>query len=115
MFSASFMFTTTNLDEEFFRLDGLILEAAEATDGYLGKENWVSEDGEKRNSVYYWQDREALGQFARHPQHLEAKKQYQKWYGGFHVVISAVTKSYGDGAFDHITPNNRPVRRPKTT
>jgi transcription elongation factor/antiterminator RfaH len=50
---------------------------------------------------------EALGQFARHPRHLEAKRRYTEWYGGFHVVIAEVQKSYGDGALDHVTPNAR--------
>lgn len=114
MLSASFIFTETALDDEFFRLDGLIAQAAEDTDGFLGKENWQTADGTKRNSIYYWQDQVALQAFSRHPLHQKAKQEYQKWYGGFHVVISEVVKSYGDGAFDHITPNNRPQRRPKT-
>ena len=114
MISASFIFTETDLDQEFFRLDGLIAEAAEATPGFLGKENWMTADRGKRNSIYYWKDQTALKAFSSHPLHLEAKQQYQKWYGGFHVVISEVVKSYGDGAFDHVTPNNRPSKRPKT-
>ncbi|MEL6532039.1 MAG: DUF4188 domain-containing protein [Pseudomonadota bacterium] len=107
MLMASFIFTETDLDETFFTLDALILEAAEATPGYIGKENWVSQDGGTRNSVYYWRDQKALAQFARHPKHLEAKRQYEKWYGGFHVVISEIKKSYGDGALAHLTPNDR--------
>jgi heme-degrading monooxygenase HmoA len=114
MLSASFIFTETTLDEEFFHLDGLIAQAAEATPGFLGKENWVTADGTKKNSIYYWEDQAALKAFSSHPTHLDAKKQYENWYGGFHVVISKVVKSYGDGAFAHVTPNTRPVRRPKT-
>ena len=115
MISASFIFTETNLTDAFFKLDGLIAKAAEATPGFIGKEGWVSPDGTKKNSIYYWEDHAALKAFSTHPLHLEAKQQYQKWYGGFHVVISEVTKSYGDGAFDHLTPNTRPTRQPKTT
>ena len=107
MISASFIFSQTEVTEEFLELDAMIARAAEATDGFLGKENWVSEDGTKRNSIYYWRDGTALAPFTRHPLHLEAKRHYQEWYGGFHVVISEVTKSYGDGAFQHITPNTR--------
>lgn len=107
MFMASFIFTEKNLDEEFFRLDELIAQAAEQTDGFIGKENWVSPDGAKRNSVYYWENQDALREFSRHPKHIEAKQKYQAWYGGFHIVISEVVKSYGDSAFDHITPNSR--------
>lgn len=112
MISASFIFTETDLDDEFFRLDGLIAQAAEATPGFLGKENWVTSDGAKKNSIYYWEDKAALKVFSSHPLHLEAKRQYQKWYGGFHVVISEVVKSYGDGTLAHVTPNNRPAKRP---
>lgn len=112
MLSASFIFTETNLDDEFFRLDGLIAQAAEQTDGFLGKENWVSTDGTRRNSIYYWAHEAALKAFSGHPLHLEAKAQYEKWYGGFHVVISEIKKSYGDGGIAHLTPNNRP-RRPR--
>lgn len=107
MLMASFIFTETNLDAEFFRLDALILQAAEDTPGYLGKENWQTADGAKRNSVYYWESADALRAFSSHPTHVEAKKQYEQWYGGFHVVISEVTKSYGDAAFAHLTPNSR--------
>lgn len=107
MFSASFIFTERELDDEFFALDAKIEAAAAATDGFLGKESWVSVDGSKRNSVYYWRDREALGVFSRHPLHLEAKRQYERWYSGFHVVIAEVVKSYGDSAWSHATPNER--------
>lgn len=108
MISASFIFTEKLLSDEFHQLDGLIAKAAEATEGYIGKESWVAADGSgKRNSVYYWEHEAALSVFARHPAHLEAKRRYQEWYGGFHVVIAELRKSYGDGAFDHVTPNRR--------
>ena len=45
--------------------------------------------------------------FSMHPRHIEAKRQYKKWYKGFHVVISEIQQSYGDGFFPHITPNSR--------
>ena len=107
MYSAQFIFETSHVTEEFLALDALILEAAEDNSGYIGKENWISETGERRNSIYYWQDQTSLREFSIHPKHLEAKKRYQEWYSGFHVVISEVTKTYGDSAFDHVTPNSR--------
>ncbi|MEM1378174.1 MAG: DUF4188 domain-containing protein, partial [Pseudomonadota bacterium] len=92
-------------------LDGLIEEAAKANAGFVGKDVWVSEDGQRRNSTYYWKDKAALGEFARHPLHLKAKKQYERWYTGFHVIISEVTKTYGDGGIDHVTPDARAKTR----
>ena len=50
MLMASFIFTEKNLNETFFALDALIEEAAEATPGFLGKERWVTPEGDKRNS-----------------------------------------------------------------
>jgi heme-degrading monooxygenase HmoA len=107
MLSAAFIFVDGTLDDEFFRLDSQIEEAAKATDGYLGVERWVEPDGKKRNSTYYWRDDAALKAFANNPTHLEAKRQYQKWYDGFHVVISRIEKTYGDGALETILPDSR--------
>ncbi len=107
MISAAFIFIPGAYDDAFRALDALIEEAAEQTPGYLGVDRWVSEDGAKRNSTYYWTDAAALEPFARHPKHIEAKRRYREWYDGFHVVISEVVKSYGDGAIAHATPNGR--------
>ncbi len=107
MLSAQFIFETSTLDEEFFTLDALIDDAARENEGFVGKDNWVTEDGSRRNSIYYWNDEQSLRAFAMHPKHLEAKRRYQDWYSGFHIVISEVKKSYGDSAFTHVTPNSR--------
>lgn len=111
MLSVSFVFEEKELDDAFFRLDALIDEAAAAIDGFAGKESWVASDGGRRCSVYYWRDRDALTQFARHPSHIEAKRQYERWYAGFHIVIAEVMKSYGDGRIDHPTPYERQASR----
>ncbi len=107
MYSASFIFEPGTYDEKFHELDALIEAAANATVGYLGLEVWKSTDGLKTNAVYYWQTLESLKEFATHPKHLEAQRQYKRWYKGFHIVITQVIKSYGDGAISHITPNER--------
>jgi heme-degrading monooxygenase HmoA len=107
MYSASFIFEPGAFDDKFHALDALIQAAAEATDGYLGQENWKSADGKKINAIYYWTSLEALKEFSSHPKHLEAKSQYTQWYRGFHIVIAEIVKSYGDGGLDHITPNQR--------
>ena len=107
MFSAAFIFKPGTYDEEFHRLNGLIDNAANATDGYLGAETWKSADGKTLNATYYWETLDALKQFSMHPSHLEAKKQYSRWYDGYHIVISEVIRSYGDDTIDHLTPNDR--------
>ena len=107
MFSASFIFELGTYDDKFYALDALIQAAAEATHGYLGQENWRSSDGKKVNAIYYWTSLASLKEFSSHPKHLEAKRQYQLWYKSFHIVISEIVKSYGDGRLAHITPNTR--------
>jgi heme-degrading monooxygenase HmoA len=107
MYSAAFIFRPGTYDDEFHRLNGLIDAAANATEGYLGSESWQSADGATINATYYWASLEALQTFSRNPHHLEAKKQYDRWYDAYHIVISEVLKSYGDDALDHITPNDR--------
>ncbi len=107
MYSAAFIFEPGAYDERFHTLDALIEEAALATPGYLGAELWHSPDGVLRNATYFWESEEALRSFSAHPKHLEAKRQYTQWYKGFHIVISQVLRSYGDGKIAHITPNQR--------
>ncbi len=107
MYCAAFIFIAGNFDERYFALDALIDAAAKATPGFLGQENWKSDDGQRINASYYWTSLDALKAFSNHPKHLEAKRQYQQWYQGFHVVISQVLRSYGDGKIAHLTPNER--------
>ena len=107
MYSAAFIFRPGTYDDEFHRLNGLIDEATKATDGYLGAETWHSADGKTLNATYYWDSLEALQSFSRDPNHLQAKKQYSRWYDGYHIVVSEVLKSYGDDVIDHLTPNDR--------
>lgn len=107
MYSAAFIFKPGTYDDEFHRLNGLIDEAAKSTEGYLGAETWKSGDGKVLNATYYWDNLDALNSFSRNPHHLEAKKQYSKWYDGYHIVVSEVLRSYGDETIPHFTPNDR--------
>ena len=107
MYSAEFIFEPGRYDDQFYSLDRQIQEVAESLDGFLGRETWRSVDGKKVNAVYYWRDEKSLEVFSMHPKHLEAKRQYSNWYAGFHVVISKVQRSYGDGNIVHTTPNER--------
>ena len=107
MFSAAFIWEPGTYDAEFSELNALIEAAAIAAPGYLGVEEWQSEDGKRRNATYYWESQEGLKALSTHPKHLEAKRKYAQWYNGYHVVISEVVRSYGDSAFAHITPSKR--------
>ena len=107
MYSAAFMWEPGDYDNEFHRLNGLIDEVARSLPGYLGVDSWQSADGARRCAVYYWDSLDTLKSFSRHPTHLEAKRQYSRWYKGYHIVVSEVLRSYGDEAFDHVTPNER--------
>jgi heme-degrading monooxygenase HmoA len=107
VYSVAFIFEPGVYDSEFHRLNELIDEAARSMQGFLGSESWRSPDGKRSNATYYWATLEALKAFSRHPKHLEAKRQYSRWYDGYHIVVSEVIQSYGDGAFTHVTPNRR--------
>ena len=103
MISAAFIFEPGIYDARFLALDARIEAAAVATPGYLGRETWQSEDGQRFNATYYWTDMAALKAFSTNADHPEAKRDYKLWYKGFHIVISEVLRAYGDGALDHIT------------
>ena len=107
MYCAAFIFEPGRYDDRFHALDAQIEAAAQANPGFLGRETWQSEDGQRFNATYYWTDLESLKVFSQNPQHLEAKREYQRWYKGFHIVISQVIRSYGDGTLHHITSNDR--------
>ena len=107
MYSASFIFKPGDYDDEFHRLNELIDAAATATPGYLGAESWYSKDGDTVNATYYWDNLNALKRFSQHPKHVEAKRQYQRWYDAYHIVVAEIVKSYGDSRMHHVTPNER--------
>lgn len=109
MYSAAFIFQPSQYDDEFHRLNAIIDDVAKSLSGFLGVESWQSADGRLRNATYYWRDLETLKVFSTHPAHQEAKRQYAKWYDSYHVVVSQVIRSYGDGSLIHITPNDRLV------
>ena len=103
MYSAAFIFQPGTYDAEFHRLDALIDEVARSSEGFLGSETWISPDGKTKNATYYWTNLESLKVFSQHPDHIEAKRNYAKWYDGYHVIISKIERVYGDGALEHPT------------
>ncbi|MFS2067596.1 antibiotic biosynthesis monooxygenase family protein [Pseudomonas sp. CT11-2] len=107
MYIASFIYKPGQRDEEFNRLSTLIDEVAISIEGFVGTQSWCSADGELVNASYYWQDEASIREFASHPRHLEAKRQYRKWYAGYQVVIAKVERAYGDDSFELFVPNGR--------
>jgi heme-degrading monooxygenase HmoA len=107
MYSAAFIFEPGQYDAEFHTLNELIDKAARANDGFIGTESWQSADGKIRNVTYYWKTLESLKEFSHFARHLEAKRQYRNWYNAYHIVVSEVIRSYGDGRIAHLTPNER--------
>jgi len=116
MYCASFIWDPGTYDDEFHRLNDAINKVAQSSEGFLGSESWQSADSSRRCANYYWSDLETLRTFSVHPIHKEAKKQYARWYNGYHIVISEVIRSYGDTKLHHITEskteNPEPEREP---
>ena len=106
MISATFLWEPGGSDAEFERLNAAIDAVARANPGFVAAESWQATAGSRRAVVYYWRDDASLHEFARDPVHAEAKRQYARWYRGYHVVIAEVVRSYGDGAFAHLTPTD---------
>ena len=107
IYSAAFLFEPGEYDADFHRLNALIEATAQSLPGFLGVESWRASEGSRRNVTYYWDSLETLRTFSTDPVHQQAKREYARWYKGYHIVVSEVLRSYGDGAFDHVTPNTR--------
>ena len=97
MYCASFTWEAGSYDEQFHQLNALIEEVARSLPGFVAVESWQAPDGPRRCAHYWWRDLASLDTFSRHPAHLEAKRQYARWYRGYQVVLLQVLRSYGDG------------------
>jgi heme-degrading monooxygenase HmoA len=111
MLQAAFMFRPGRTDAEFDALTAQIEACAKGIDGFLGEETWRSPDGALGLAIYDWTDRAALDRFVRDAVHREAKGRQAEWYDGYHVVISEVISTYGDGRLPHVTGDGRRARR----
>lgn len=105
MYCVMLMWEPGSYDDEFHRLNSLIDEVARSLPGFLGAESWQAVGGTRRCACHYWTDLETLKAFSVHPTHLEAKRQYARWYDGYHIVVTEVVRAYGDGRLGHITAN----------
>lgn len=111
MYRVDFIFESRGRDARFDELNARIDAVARATEGFRGSESWRSADGERANASYYWDSLDELRRFASHPDHAEAKREYARWYRGYHVVVSQVLRAYGDGGLAHVVPDERAARR----
>lgn len=107
MFQATFVFKPGKIDREFHDRNAEIGKRAAAIEGFLGEESWQSPDGTLRQAVYYWASQEGLTAFVNDKAHREAKKEQGRWYEGYHVIISKITNTYGDGRLLHPTGDAR--------
>jgi len=104
MYASTFIFAKGSFDDEFYRLDQLIAEAARSTPGYLGEEAWENPSNGLISNVYYWESLESLQALVTNKSHLEAKSKQESWLKGYQVVISQVIKVYGDGKLSSLLP-----------
>lgn len=107
MYIAAFHWLPGQYDEQFHKLNARIGAIARANPGFIGVESWLGADGNRRCATYYWRDLASLQAFASDPDHLDAKRDYARWYDGYHIVISQVLRSYGDGRMPHLAANAR--------
>ncbi|KWV94025.1 hypothetical protein ASS64_09200 [Erythrobacter sp. AP23] len=107
MLMASFMFRPGTPDADFTALNREISSRANSLEGFLGEENWISDDGSLRVANYWWADRASLDLFIRDKVHRYAKSRQSRWYDGYHVVIVEVLAAYGDGRLPHVTGDTR--------
>ena len=100
MIICQFIFEPGEYDQEFHRLDAQIEDYAKSISGYIKTVRWVSVDGTIRNSVYYFENMDALTELSRFEQHITAKKNYARWYKGYRIEVSESKTVYGDGNLD---------------
>ena len=55
------------------------------------------------NYIYYFADMDAVRELSRFQDHLQAKREYARWYDGYKIIISEVQRTYGDGRLRGLT------------
>ncbi|MFN5606544.1 MAG: antibiotic biosynthesis monooxygenase family protein, partial [Bacteroidota bacterium] len=69
--------------------DELTLDLAKKMTGYLGYESF-KHDG-RGTFISYWQDMDAIRNWAAHPLHIEAKQKGKStWYRYYHSILAEV-------------------------
>jgi len=75
--------------DKYRRMDDATLEAARAIPGHLGHE--FASNNEGTVFMSYWENDEAVAQWARHPLHQEAKRLgHAVWYEAYRTMVCTV-------------------------
>ena len=101
MYTSTFVFAAKAFDT-----------AARAIPGYLGETSWETPQTGQVANVYYWDSLAALQALVDHPLHREAKARQANWLDGYHVTISQVLRTYGDGKLGAPTGSAPQAARP---
>ena len=101
MMCCQFIFKPGTYDADFHRLDGQIDQYAGNLPGFVNVETWSAPETGMVNAIYYFTDQKSVAQFARFPQHREAKGQVDRSYDGYRIVISEIKATYGYGRLPH--------------
>ncbi|HEY4799770.1 MAG TPA: DUF4188 domain-containing protein [Bacteroidia bacterium] len=74
------IFSSTKEDDlnGYYELDDQLMEMAKEDPGFLGWEN--VKNGNQSIFISYWSDMEAINRWRTNETHMEAKKQFSKWY-----------------------------------
>ncbi len=88
-FASIFNYYLSEELEGYLDYDERTLELVKQIPGFLGYES-MKLDG-RGSFISYWQNKEAIKQWAKHPIHREAKALGQsKWYRYYHSMIAEV-------------------------
>jgi heme-degrading monooxygenase HmoA len=92
------VFTSINADvdhTEHTKMYQRMVEIAESYEGYIGIEPARNADG-SGVAVIYWKDLATIQAFARHPEHIVAKKKGREiWYTHYLIRVCKVERDYG--------------------
>jgi heme-degrading monooxygenase HmoA len=78
------------VEQEYGPMADRMVELAHAQPGFLRIESVRDETGFGM-TISYWQDRQAISDWQRHPEHLEAQRLgREKWYAWYRIEICDV-------------------------
>jgi heme-degrading monooxygenase HmoA len=92
-YAVIFTSTRTEGDNGYDNMARRMIDLASVQPGFLGVESAREEIG---ITVSYWESLEAIKQWKRNTEHLEAQMQGRKlWYESFKVRICLIEREYG--------------------